>query len=54
HDWNEPLARIPFKAEGRTEFRSLLFIPSKAPFDMPLHDTGTHGIHLYIRRVFIM
>jgi len=53
HDWNEPLTRIAFKAEGRSEFRALLFIPSKAPFDLFLRDQS-HGIHLYIRRVFIM
>lgn len=54
HDWNEPLARIPFKAEGRTEFRALIFLPSKAPFDLFMNDNNAHGIHLYIRRVFIM
>jgi molecular chaperone HtpG len=53
HDWNEPLLRIAFKAEGRSEFRALLFIPSKTPFDLFLRDQS-HGIHLYIRRVFIM
>jgi molecular chaperone HtpG len=53
HDWNEPLTRISFKAEGRSEFRSLLFIPSKAPFDLYFRERE-HGIHLYIRRVFIM
>jgi molecular chaperone HtpG len=53
HDWTDPLARISFKAEGRFEFRGLLFIPSKAPFDLFMRDSK-HGIHLYIKRVFIM
>ncbi|MDX9702569.1 MAG: molecular chaperone HtpG [Candidatus Auribacterota bacterium] len=53
HDWNDPLTRIVFKAEGLHEFRGLLFIPSKAPMDMYVRE-GEQGIHLYIRRIFIM
>jgi len=53
HDWNDPLDRIVFKAEGLLEFRALLFIPSKAPFDLFMRES-IHGIHLYIKRVFIM
>ena len=53
HDWNEPLDKIIFKAEGVFEFRGLLFIPSKAPFDLYYRESS-HGIHLYIKRVFIM
>ncbi len=53
HDWNPPLERISYKAEGTTEFRALLFIPERAPFDLFMRDGG-HGINLYIRRVFIM
>ena len=53
HDWNDPMERIRFTAEGRMEFRGLLFIPSKAPFDMHFRDIN-RGIQLYIRRVFIM
>ena len=53
HDWNDPLTRIAFKAEGTQEFTALLFIPSKAPFDLFIHEM-TQGIHLYIKRVFIM
>lgn len=54
HDWNEPLQRIRFTAEGRSEFRALLFIPSRAPFDLFMQDGTNHGVHLYIKRVFIM
>jgi molecular chaperone HtpG len=53
HDWNEPLKRISVRAEGTSEFRALLFIPSKAPFNLFSREYDP-GIHLYIRRVFIM
>ncbi|MBN1883307.1 MAG: molecular chaperone HtpG [Deltaproteobacteria bacterium] len=53
HDWNDPLTRITFKAEGTQEFTTLLFIPQKAPLDLFIHEM-TQGIHLYIKRVFIM
>ncbi|RJP45609.1 MAG: molecular chaperone HtpG [Desulfobacteraceae bacterium] len=53
HDWNPPLTHIHFRLEGVTEYSALLFIPSKAPFDL-FYPTRRHGIHLYCRRVFIM
>lgn len=53
HDWNEPLKRISVKAEGTSEFRAILYIPSKAPYNLFTRDYDP-GIHLYIRRVFIM
>ncbi|OQY07392.1 MAG: molecular chaperone HtpG [Desulfobacteraceae bacterium 4572_123] len=53
HDWTEPLTRIHFRLEGTTEYTALLYIPSKAPFDMFNHDRR-HGVQLYCRRVFIM
>jgi len=53
HDWNPPLKRLHMKFEGATEYTALLYIPSKAPFDL-FHDKKGHGIHLYSRRVFIM
>ncbi len=52
-DWGNPLSRIVTRAEGMSEFRMLLYIPEKAPFDLYVHD-AQHGVHLYIRRVFIM
>ena len=53
HDWNEPLARIAFTVEGGTEFRGLLYIPSRAPFGIHFSPHG-EGVSLYIRNVFIM
>jgi molecular chaperone HtpG len=53
HDWNDPLKRISFKIEGTLEYRGLLFIPSVAPFDLFLRE-GHRGVHLYIKRVFIL
>jgi molecular chaperone HtpG len=53
HDWNPPLAHLHLKLEGTTEYSALLYIPSKSPFNFLMHD-GTHGIHLYCKRVFIM
>ncbi len=53
HDGGEPLAWTHNRVEGRTEYTQLLFLPSKAPFD--LYDRQQrHGIKLYVRRVFIM
>jgi molecular chaperone HtpG len=53
HDWNEPLLTWSFRAEGRSEYQALLFIPSEAPFDL-FYTTGKFGLHLYVRRVLIM
>ncbi|MDA8138214.1 MAG: molecular chaperone HtpG [Desulfobacteraceae bacterium] len=53
HDWNPPLARLHMKLEGTTEYDMLLYIPSKAPFDM-FQPERKHGVHLYCKRVFIM
>ncbi len=53
HDWNDPLAHIHIKLEGVVEYSALLYIPSKAPFDLFFPDRK-HGIQLYCKRVFIM
>jgi molecular chaperone HtpG len=53
HDWNPPLEHIHLKMEGVTEYNALLYIPSKAPFDL-FFPQRRHGIQLYCRRVFIM
>jgi molecular chaperone HtpG len=42
-----------FRAEGRSEYQALLFVPSEAPFDL-FYATGKFGLHLYVRRVLIM
>jgi molecular chaperone HtpG len=53
HDWAAPLDTIRMKAEGAFEYEALLFIPSRAPFD--LHQRhARRGLQLYVRRVFIM
>ncbi len=53
HDWNPPLAHLHLKLEGTTEYSALLYIPSKAPFDLFMQEKK-HGINLYSKRVFIM
>ena len=54
HDWFDPLARVRTTIEGTFEARSLLFIPSKAPFDLYHANMNRRGIQLYVKRVFIM
>ncbi|MFW5997081.1 MAG: molecular chaperone HtpG [Verrucomicrobiota bacterium] len=53
HDFQEPLKVIHWSAEGKTEFQALLYIPTKAPFDLFTPDTRNQGIHLYVKRIFI-
>jgi len=53
HDWTEPLETISLKAEGRSEYQALLFIPSKAPYDLYYHGAEC-GLRLYAKRVMIM
>ena len=53
HDFQEPLAWVHARVEGRQEYTQLLYIPARAPFDMWDRDT-MHGVKLYVRRVFIM
>ncbi|WDE00893.1 molecular chaperone HtpG [Thalassomonas actiniarum] len=53
HDFSDPLLWAHNKVEGKTEYTSLLYIPSKAPFDM-YNREKQHGLKLYVQRVFIM
>jgi molecular chaperone HtpG len=53
HDWQDPLDRLSLKAEGRLEYQALLFLPSKAPFDLYYRDQE-FGLQLHVRRVLIM
>ena len=53
YDSEPPLAHFHNKVEGSQEYTSLLYIPSKAPFD--LYDRDRHqGVKLYVNRIFIM
>ena len=52
HDWTDPLEIINMRAEGTFEYEALLFIPSRAPYDLFQRD-GRRGLQLYVKRVFI-
>ncbi len=53
HDFQDPLSWSHNKVEGKLEYTGLLYIPSKAPFDLWNRD-GARGLKLYVQRVFIM
>jgi molecular chaperone HtpG len=53
HNWDKPLAVIHNRFEGVTEYEVLMYIPSKAPFDL-FRPERKHGMQLYCKRVFIM
>jgi molecular chaperone HtpG len=52
-DFTDPLAWVHSKIEGTYEYTLLLFIPSRAPFDLYLPQAG-RGVKLHIRRVFVL
>ncbi|MEC8496055.1 MAG: molecular chaperone HtpG, partial [Planctomycetota bacterium] len=53
HDWEAPLTRLHFSVEGTLEYTALLYLPSKAPYDLFDPSNRDSNVSLYVRRVLI-
>lgn len=53
HDFDDPLAHVHNRVEGKQSYISLLYLPKRAPYDL-WNKERKHGMKLYVRRVFIM